>query len=215
MNSARLFCLVARLSAWRGLFLAAVLGWMSPRAAAQLPTVSIEVVSSPASEAGPTNGLFRISRTGSTNDDLVVSYNISGTALNGVDYERLPGMVTIPAGETSAVVAVVPIDDDLIEPAETVNLALASDIQPFSIVILPDTQNYVCCNSLEFFTSQIDWIISHRDSKNIAVVLQEGDCTDGNTPAEWVRFKGEMTRLDGVVPYVIAVGNHDGLGRPE
>jgi len=40
----------------------------------------------------------------------------------------------------------------------------------------------------------------------------EGDCTDGNTPGEWQNFRAWMTRLDGVVPYSLVLGNHDGLG---
>lgn len=67
---------------------------------------------------------FKIRRGDNTNSDLLVYYAISGTASNGVDYENLPGVVTIPAGERSAVVTVIPIDDKLIEPIETVVLTL-------------------------------------------------------------------------------------------
>ncbi len=60
---------------------------------------------------GPKSATFRVHREGSTNDDLTVSYEIGGTATNGVQYLALPGSVTIPAGEHSALITVVPIDD--------------------------------------------------------------------------------------------------------
>lgn len=73
-----------------------------------------------------TPGQFTINRLGDTAASLTVNYTISGTASNGVDYIFLPGTVTIPAGESNAVVTVMPIDDDIPEPTETVVLTLAS-----------------------------------------------------------------------------------------
>lgn len=68
--------------------------------------------------------LFVVRRTGPTNDALTVHYHIGGTASNGVDYLELPGVVTIPAGRRGAEIRVVPIDDALPEPTETVLLGL-------------------------------------------------------------------------------------------
>lgn len=68
--------------------------------------------------------VFKVRRTGATNTDVTVAYSISGTASNGVDYLELPGTVTIPAGRRSAEIVVVPIDDEEIEPVETVVLTL-------------------------------------------------------------------------------------------
>jgi len=67
---------------------------------------------------------FVVRRTGETNAPLVVLYEIGGTASNGVDYLALPGSVIIPAGRRSAELTIVPIDDALPEPVETVVLAL-------------------------------------------------------------------------------------------
>jgi len=63
---------------------------------------------------------------GDTTLDLTVYYAISGTASNGVDYQTLSGQVTIPAGQHAAPITVVPIDDTIIEPIETVMLQLQS-----------------------------------------------------------------------------------------
>jgi hypothetical protein len=74
---------------------------------------------------GPQNAIFTVSRFGATNDDLEVDYNIGGAATNGVNYVDLPGSVTIPAGQRSAQVTVVPIDDGSTNRALTVIVRLA------------------------------------------------------------------------------------------
>ncbi len=80
------------------------------------------------------DALFRVTRTGNTETPLDVYYRISGTASNGVDYERLSGVVRIPAGESSALIYVMPIDDLLPEATETVELQLEA---PACITIYP------------------------------------------------------------------------------
>lgn len=88
--------------------------------------VGISTTVTNAAEPG-TSGEFTISRAGDTSSPLTVKYSISGTASNGVDYVLLPGSVTIPAGQSNAVVTVSPLDDELIEPTETVQASLLSD----------------------------------------------------------------------------------------
>ena len=56
--------------------------------------------------------------------DITVSYTISGTAVGGADYTALGGTVVIPAGQNGATVPVDVLDDNIIEPAETVVLAI-------------------------------------------------------------------------------------------
>ena len=81
---------------------------------AALPVVSI-FASDPIAYTG-TNSMggtntasFLVRRTGPTNADLVVSYALSGSASNGVDYVKLPGSVTIPAGSATASIKVEPL----------------------------------------------------------------------------------------------------------
>src|SRR5262249_50134721 len=52
------------------------------------------------------------------------NYAIGGTASNGVDYVALPGSVTVPAGERSAQITVVPIEDGPPDITSTVILKL-------------------------------------------------------------------------------------------
>ena len=84
------------------------------------PTVTIYATDAHASEAGSDPGTFTVTRTGSTNFTVIVFYNLSGTASNGVDYEQLGGSVQIPAGDLAASFTVKPIDDALVEGDETV-----------------------------------------------------------------------------------------------
>ncbi len=72
----------------------------------------------------PNTATFVVRRFGDTNSDLTVFYSIGGTASNGVDYAALPGEVAIPAGRRSARITVLPVDDNLVEPRETVILKL-------------------------------------------------------------------------------------------
>ena len=83
-----------------------------------VPTVTVGIVASKkfAGQPGDTKGAFTITRSGSNQTaDLNVDLTLSGTAIPGVDYRRLPGQVqstaqvTIPAGSSSAVIKVVPL----------------------------------------------------------------------------------------------------------
>ncbi len=90
--------------------------WMSPTAVWRWFT-----------NCGPKDASFTLFRRGDTNHDLTVNYAIGGTASNGVDYVTLPGNVTIPAGQTAATIAVIPIDDGTPDISSTVVLALQAD----------------------------------------------------------------------------------------
>lgn len=179
--------------------------------------MSIEATAPETGENWPRPGLFTVRRSGDVSRPLRVFYRVGGTAQNGKDYAGLPGSVTLPAGATSVGIPVVARDDDEVEPSETVSLELTRPADPFTLVVLPDTQYYVYPGKggiPEMFFRQTEWVVAHKDEARIAFVLHEGDCTDQNTPAEWQRVKAAMAKLDGVVPYALAVGNHDGLNQP-
>jgi hypothetical protein len=75
----------------------------------------------------PKDAVFTVRRWGDVSEDLTVTYNIGGTASNGVDYIMLPGAVTIPAGQWTARITVVPLDDGPPDITSTVILTLTSD----------------------------------------------------------------------------------------
>ena len=78
--------------------------------------------------------------------------------------------------------------------------------KPVRIVLMPDMQNYAETHP-DIFNSQTEWIAAQCDS--IAFVLQQGDITNRNAESQWKVAVEAMSRLDGKVPYVMAVGNHD------
>jgi hypothetical protein len=98
----------------------------NPPANPALPVVSVTATDPAASETGDP-GLFTITRTGDLTSDLIINYSVSGTASSSSDYQPLTGIITISAGQSSNAFSVVPIDDALYEPDETVVVTLASD----------------------------------------------------------------------------------------
>ena len=60
---------------------------------------------------GGAKGTVVVTRTGDTSAPLTVAYKVKGTAAAGVDYKKLPGAVTIPAGASMAKFKDKPIDD--------------------------------------------------------------------------------------------------------
>lgn len=99
-------------------------GSFTPGTGEVLPLVTIEATDAAASEAGQDVGTFRISRTGDTTDALVVSFTTGGTAAGGDFTPALTGTATIAAGQSFVDVTITPVDDAVVESAETVILTL-------------------------------------------------------------------------------------------
>jgi predicted phosphodiesterase len=78
----------------------------------------------------------------------------------------------------------------------------------FTIVVLPDTQNY-SEKFPETYVAQTKWIVDNKAARNIASVLHLGDITNNNRPNEWENAVKAMHQLDGHVPYFMVPGNHD------
>ncbi|GEP43596.1 pectate lyase [Brevifollis gellanilyticus] len=76
-----------------------------PRGADQ-PVVSVAATVSRAHAGQP--GEWRVMRSGDLKEALTVSYEVSGDAASGRDYQALSGSVTIPAGQASAMVPLTP-----------------------------------------------------------------------------------------------------------
>jgi hypothetical protein len=92
-----------------------------------LPVVTVTVTDGSATEAGPTTGMYRISRTGGTVSRLSVLFTMGGLAQNGVDYNAITSPVTIPAGASYVYVTLRPIDDSVHEGNETAILTISPD----------------------------------------------------------------------------------------
>jgi hypothetical protein len=87
--------------------------------------VSFYIDDPTAAEFGRDTGRFTIARDGSVAAPLTVAYTVGGTATAGKDYVPLAGSVTIPAGHSSAVIGLTPIDDRALEQIEIVILTLS------------------------------------------------------------------------------------------
>lgn len=80
----------------------------------------------------------------------------------------------------------------------------------FSVIVLPDTQNY--SKSLPgIFCNQTNWIIENKRRLNIAFVSHMGDIVDsgGSNLQEWENASDCMKTLNGKIPYGVMPGNHD------
>ncbi len=91
----------------------------------------------------------------------------------------------------------------------------------WSMVVLPDVQNYVKSSvHADKFTQLTEWVRDNRDAYKIQLVMQEGDFVnnnDTNNPSsgnqtsaqQWANGKESISVLNGQVPYIVAAGNHD------
>lgn len=70
--------------------------------------VSVAATVPNASRNGPVDGAFTVTRTGSSEQEVVVNLLITGSAVNGSDYCYIPNSVRIPAGVTTVQIAVTP-----------------------------------------------------------------------------------------------------------
>jgi hypothetical protein len=84
------------------------------------PLVSVMAFDSTASETGADFGTFRFARTGSTAAPLTVTFTVTGTATNGVDYQSVPVTVTFGVGQATADLVVIPLVDADADASETV-----------------------------------------------------------------------------------------------
>lgn len=84
----------------------------------------------------------------------------------------------------------------------------ADDAASFTVVVLPDTQ-YYAADHPQILEAQTRWIVQRRAADRIALVVHEGDVVDADEPRQWEAASRSLHELDGVVPYVLAAGNHD------
>lgn len=128
-------------------------------------------------------------------DSLMFAYDYRDSTESGVYPER---MRDLSDNGNDAVIPVYLIGD-----------TLKSDFDAaYSFAVVGDTQSIV--NYYPERLSEIyDWILENKDSKNIRFVMGLGDVTENNTDAEWALAKEQILKLQGKIPYSLAVGNHD------
>jgi Carboxypeptidase regulatory-like domain/Calcineurin-like phosphoesterase len=91
--------------------------------------------------------------------------------------------------------------------AGTLSRAQSSD--DFTIIALPDTQIY-SRSYPEIYRAQTQWIADNAEALGIQLVLGLGDIVDGGGELnQWDNADSAMRLIDGRVPYMLAIGNHD------
>lgn len=102
--------------------------------AGSLPSVAVAASRPAVGEGSGSSGQWTFTRTGAALGALTVNFTVAGTATATQDYVLLPGSVTFPAGESSAVLDVTPVDDSTPELSETVTLTVAAQSGVYGIV---------------------------------------------------------------------------------
>jgi len=102
-------------------------------------------------------------------------------------------------------------------PAGTLTWIPPSQIEPvansaYSFAVIGDTQ-IINDRNPDQFPKIYDWIIDQVEAKNIRFVMGLGDITDFNADAEWERAHTAITKMNGLVPYSTARGNHDSVAK--
>ena len=112
--------------------------------------------------------------------------------------------------DSTTIISLDPEGDVQANSIVRVNFEVRSPFDPFTIVVLPDTQLYSEKHP-EIFIAQTQWIRDHAESHNIVFVSHLGDIVehDDTFEYEWQNASTAMRLLDGVVPYGFLAGNHD------
>lgn len=97
---------------------------------------------------------FSFHREGDLSQDLPVFYSVSGTALNGGDYDEISLSIVIPAGESSASLKIIPRIDNLgiVEDVETVGIRIQQSLilTPNATYTIDDAQREAAAVIFEF-----------------------------------------------------------------
>ncbi|MDQ8207422.1 SUMF1/EgtB/PvdO family nonheme iron enzyme [Coraliomargarita sp. SDUM461003] len=81
----------------------------------------------------------------------------------------------------------------------------------FTVIALPDTQNYVNNDSrAEIYKSQTQWIVDNIVTENIKFVTHLGDIVNNQySDDHWTRANAAMDLMNDQIPYGTSPGNHD------
>ncbi len=118
--------------------------------------------------------LFTFRRSGSTDGALTVNYSVSGSATAGLDYDALPGSVTLGVGESEVEVPVAALGDIELELEESLILSITPgtgySVGVFSsaVATILNADPQVPTTTVSFqegtggYTGQLDMLVSER-----------------------------------------------------
>ncbi|MDR6785348.1 gliding motility-associated-like protein [Pedobacter africanus] len=106
--------------------------------------------------------------------NITVNYTVSGSATADADYAALPGTATILAGRNSVTIPVSVIDDQLIEPLETVTITLSGGSSPANV--------YTGAGTVTLNISDDESIPANL----VLSISKDTDATEPNTPGGFI-----------------------------
>ncbi len=181
-------------------------GTATPYAVAwhSLPSVTIAATVATAREINLQAGVITVSRTGDTTLPLFVPLTASGSAIAGSHYLTLPASVTIPAGQASTTLQVIPVADSLAQGDRTVSVAVASD---FALVRDPAQSAVVTIQDKPFDA----WRFANFTSPelDIPTISGENGDADGDALPNLVEY---ALRLDPKVPSISTITTSQSSG---
>lgn len=127
-------------------------------------------------------GYFKLINEVPCAEPLVIDYYIAGSATNGVDYEMLPGQITIPAFVSEGIIEVNPIPDAVDESLESVVLYLYNPQSGFvydTLTLLIDDE----AAPASFTAENDDLVYTFTETSGIASAVT-WDFGDGTTSTE-------------------------------
>ncbi len=108
------------------------------------------------------------------------------------------------------------------EQTQKCQYACGDECDPFTLVMIPDTQYYTFSTCPMNYTSdetdspmgayemQMKWIADHAKELNIKMAMHLGDMTNNNYDSQWQIADKAHKQLDiANVPYTVSTGNHD------
>ena len=140
-----------------------------------------------ADEDGLASGYFVVTRA-DTWGDLVIEYEVSGTAVHGVTFERLPGKVVIPDGENSATVTVLPKVHALLNEDSVVILTITGGL--YEISAAPSAE--ITVENLLLDEENNYWIATVEGKASVASNWSRGVPVETDT----IVFDGRITVAD-------------------
>ena len=123
------------------LFVSACDGFAQIGTNSGIPVVSIFTTTNTATWLGKA-GVFTVIRSGNPTPALNVFYSISGTAINGVDYQGISGIVSLPSGVMSNSIVINPINRGQ-RTVETVVLDLRPPLVSNYFVGIPEATIHI------------------------------------------------------------------------
>ncbi|AMV30637.1 Calx-beta domain protein [Pirellula sp. SH-Sr6A] len=140
------------------------------------------------------NGQFTVVQTAVSSSPTIISYTVGGSASPGSDYKALTGVVTIPAGATSAFIDVTVVDSAELEDDETVVVTLTKITSGDPDVTL---------------TGTLAGTVTIYDDDQALVTLKANDPNASEDPLDDGQFTvslSEVSDTNTVVTYSIAAG---------